>query len=91
MKPTVKSTLYREKIARAMWNSRNVSDWADVTNTGLISIYHNLADAAIAALEPAPDHAEWNAAIEAAIGKARQVGFLSIEDLQALKKGQTND
>ena len=39
----------------------------------------------------APDHAEWDAAIEAAIAKARQVGFLSIEDLQALKKGQTND
>ena len=39
----------------------------------------------------APDHAEWDAAIDAAIAKARQVGFLSIEDLQALKKGQTNE
>ena len=41
----------------------------------------------LSALEPAPDHAEWDAAIEAAIGRARRIGMLSIEDLQTLKKG----
>ena len=42
-----------ERVARAMWESRNVSKWADAENTALINIYRNLARAAIAAM-PSP-------------------------------------
>lgn len=38
----------RERVAAAMWNSRGNGDWKDVTNTALVAIYRNLADAALA-------------------------------------------
>ena len=59
-------------------------------------------DAILAALEPAPDHAHWDAAIEAA-AKEIDCGCdgscmyphvcpkEDVESIRALKKGQTND
>ena len=41
---------------------------------------------------PAPDHAEWDAAIEAAVDKLNIYGDLGgMEIVLSLKKGQTND
>jgi len=71
-------------------------DRVDVTNTGLISIYHNLANAAIGAAEPCPEHSEWNAAIEAAAEKVAikcdaraqySLGQSIRDSIRALKKG----
>ena len=56
----------------------------------------------LAALEPAPDHAEWNAALEAAAKVARKCVYYDSAgngfdegtfdaNIRALKKGQTND
>lgn len=50
----------------------------------------------LAALEPAPDHSDWNAAIEAAAKVAREMADLhgpngSEAAIRQLKKGQTND
>jgi len=39
-----------ERVAEAMWNSRNVSKWSEAENTDLIAIYRSLARAAIAAM-----------------------------------------
>ena len=63
-----------------------------------------LAEAILAALEPAPDHSEWNAAIEAAAAVANyesqdaeydpsyQTAAEVIEyRIRALKKGQSNE
>ena len=45
-------------------------------------------DAILAALEPAPDHSEWNAAIEAAVDKLNIYGDLGgMEIVLSLKKG----
>ena len=45
---------------------------------------------------PVPDHAEWNAAIDAAAKVAQSYGCCHVpqeiaEEIRALKKGQTND
>ena len=46
----------------------------------------------LSALERAPDHSEWNAAIEAAVDKLNIYGDLGgMEIVLSLKKGQTND
>ena len=55
-----------------------------------------LAEAILSALEPAPDHETWNAAIEAAAKVAQSYGCCHVpqeiaEEIRALKKGQTND
>ena len=44
------------------------------------------------AQQPAPDHSDWNAAIEAAVDKLNIYGDLGgMEIVLSLKKGQTND
>ena len=47
----------------------------------------------LAALEPAPDHSEWNAALEAAAKAAEQYldDQIDAKGIRALKKGQTDD
>lgn len=56
----------RNRVAAAMWSSRGNGDWNDATNTALIAIYRNLAEAALAEMGGAkmqprasvsPDHA----------------------------------
>ena len=55
-----------------------------------------LAEAILAALEPTPDHAEWDAAIDAAAMVAQSYGCCHVpqeiaEEIRAIKKGQTHD
>ena len=55
-----------------------------------------LAEAILASLDPAPDHSEWNAAIEAAANAANQMPNLThpsevVAAIRNLRKGQNND
>ena len=64
------------------------SEW-DAPCTEVIEIIALSAEARIlSALEPAPDHAEWDAAIEAAVDKLNIYGDLGgMEIVLSLKKG----